>query len=387
MTRVELVKGEGVEVLYSARGEWSRLYAASDRNPFQSWNWTCAWFNAFGKHRSPALINVSDGDRLIGILPMYQETRRILGRKLTRFGLIGDGIGGADHLGPICSSENKACVTDAAINFLASETDRDFVEFQHIDANSGFADATSPEPSVFVRKTAASVCPQIDLQRGWDSVLGASKRSQNFKRRLKKLQAENGFEFRSIDSPNELMPAFERFLILHEQRWQTSGGSELSGHPKLIDFQRSVISSMANDGILRFDELWFDGECRGSIYGFDNGSTFYFYNTGYDVRFPQFSIGLVLLGLSIQNACQRGIATYDLLRGDEAYKSDWADRRIEQVDIRISTRRPILQLHDLLSNGGVLLKELGKAMTPSRILEPLAALRRSLGRRHQLSDQ
>lgn len=387
MIRVELVTGEGIEVLNSARDEWSRLYPASERNPFQSWNWTYAWFNAFGNRRSPALINVYDGNQLIGILPMFQEAQRILVSKLSRIALLSDRIGGADHLGPICREEDAASVVQAALEFLVSRTESDIIDFGHIDADAELANVVSPDDRFTARKTKVSVCPQIDLRCGWDSVLNSSKRSQNFKRRLKKLRAENGFEFRSIDSPNELSAAFERFLVLHEQRWQKSGGSELSGHPKLVDFQRSVVSTLANDGLLRFDELWFDGECRGSIYGFDNGSTFYFYNTGYDIRFPQFSIGLVLLGLSIQNACERGIATYDLLRGDETYKSDWANRRIEQVDLRLSRQRPMLQLHDLLSNGGVRLKELGKAMVPNGILEPIAGLRRSLGRRHQLSDQ
>ena len=90
---------------------------------------------------------------------------------------------------------------------------------------------------------------------------------------------------------------------------------------------------MAAAGVLRFDELWANGECVASIYGLDNGSTFYYFNAGYDPDWSSMSVGLVLTGLSIRAACDRGRSRYDFLRGEEAYKLDWATHTETLADV------------------------------------------------------
>ncbi|MGB5015460.1 MAG: GNAT family N-acetyltransferase, partial [Pyrinomonadaceae bacterium] len=154
-----------------------------------------------------------------------------------------------------------------------------------------------------------------------------------------------------------------------------------------ISFQRRVVAELSAAGMIRFDELWLGGECRGSIYGLDDGTTFYYYNSGYDLEFSNLSVGLVLLGLSVQNAVERGVTLYDFLRGDETYKSDWANRRVELINFRISRPTAPVLAGEVFGSGISKLKAAAKAAIPQTVAEPLANWRRSWSRNYQLSQR
>ncbi|MDQ3799953.1 MAG: GNAT family N-acetyltransferase, partial [Acidobacteriota bacterium] len=235
-----------------------------------------------------------------------------------------------------------------------------------------------------IEKTA--ICPQVDLAGGWEAVLKNSKRGSNFKRRLKQLEKMPGFEFRSVTSPEEAAEAFERFYRLHEKRWLKDGGSELSGHPRLVSFQRDLVAALAEAGLLRFDELWVEGECRSSVYGLDDGRAFYYYNSGYDLEWANYSVGLVLIGLSIKSAIGRGCTLYDFLRGDETYKFDWASHQAELVTLSLSRLTPSAIAHEGMSRAWLSLRNFSKSALPSGLAETLKNRRRAWKRNHELKS-
>ncbi|MEQ1922878.1 MAG: GNAT family N-acetyltransferase, partial [Pyrinomonadaceae bacterium] len=323
----------------------------------------------------------------IAILPMISEEKRRLGMRIRRLGFIGEGVGGADHLGMIARGEDISEALAEIYEHLAVDHSRDAVRFEYIDADSSLANKNEVLGFASRRKAVADICPQIDLGAGWDAVLQQSRRASNFKRRVKQIEKLSGYEFRSIIDPAEISAAFERFLVLHERRWAASGGSELSGHPRLIEFQRSLVPQLAAAELIRFDELWFEGTCRGSIYGLDDGRTFYYYNAGYDLESANLSVGLVLLGLSIQAAAKRGVMLYDFLRGDEAYKSDWANRRTELVDVSLHRNARLALADEGIGRAISAAKTFSAGLLPSQATEMLKAWRRAWRRNYQLSGR
>jgi CelD/BcsL family acetyltransferase involved in cellulose biosynthesis len=102
-----------------------------------------------------------------------------------------------------------------------------------------------------------------------------------------------------------------------------------------------VVNQVARVNLIRFDELWVEGKCRASIYGLDNGHTYYFFLSGYDLDWSSHSVGLVLLGLSLENASARGIKIYDFLRGAELYKFDWANDSQMTMGVRVTADRMV----------------------------------------------
>ena len=313
--------------------------------------------------------------------------------KFKRLRLMGDGPGGADHLDLIGKPEDKAETLTAIYSFIQSGRYCDEIRFENVIGNSTtvdlFRNFSSIKNSLFPRSSISvtSVCPQIDLSGGWDTLLQKCKRRNEFIRKLRKLERFPDFEYRSVISPDETGAAFERFLCLHNSGWQGRGGSDLTGHPRLVSFQRQLVREISRVGLVRFEELWVDGECRCSIYGLDDGNTFYNYNTGYDRDYSHLSVGLILLGLSIKNSIERCNTTYDFLRGDETYKSDWANRRSDISTVCLSRNTVPAIAYEQMGKARDGFRDYSKSALPAAITESLAAYRRTRKRNHLLSGR
>src|SRR5262245_3514046 len=90
----------GAKALSTLRSEWRELFAASDAAPFSSWEWITTWHTWFGKRQTPRLLCAREDERLVGLLPLGEEERRLSKSPLhvRRVGLLGEGPGAADYL-------------------------------------------------------------------------------------------------------------------------------------------------------------------------------------------------------------------------------------------------------------------------------------------------
>lgn len=301
-----------------------------------TWEYVSVWFHAFHGDSSLYILTAHRDGELTGILPLRAIKCRKFGISGLKLAFIGDDYAGADHLDMIVKEGDRAEVAAAFSRFLISEAKTiDGISLNNLTRDSPLRKhfvSAAGEVRWRTSERSGFICPQIDLERGWNAVLDGSRRATNFKRRLKQLERSGGLSYRSISAPGELSDAFERFLDLHKRRWGNDV-SAVSGHPALVSFHRQLVSEMANTGLLRFDELWVNGECVASVYGFDSAGTYYYYNAGYDPEWASSSVGLVLTGLSIKAACERGQRRFDFLRGEEAYKFDWANGSENLADI------------------------------------------------------
>ncbi len=371
--------------------EWREIHRASGSSPFLAWEWQSTWNRAFGDKSSVFIVRTYRDGRLVGILPLRSTKKKFLGARITRLGFVGDDVAGADYLDLIAAPADRAEVLKASLGFLRSSGSFDVLSLDNMASGSKVAallrelGKNGDLGGASFGETTTAVCPRVDISGGWPEVLKQSRRASNFKRRLKQLEKQSGFEFRSVIDPDGIEAAFERFLRLHQLRW-VDGGSELSGHPRLIAFHRELMEAMAGTGFLRFEELWVDGACRSSVYGLDDGRKFYYYNSGYDPNWAQYSVGLVLIGLSIKAAIERGNVIYDFLRGDEAYKFDWATTTEELVSITVV--RKSLAANALVRNERLIekLRDRSRTMLPTNVTEMLKSWRRKLKRNSRLAE-
>lgn len=350
MTNLIIEELRGAAALATLRAEWQQLFAAAPSAPFLSWEWLATWREWLGADREPWLLCARAEGKLVGLLPLAVETRRLWWRfgKLRRVSFLGEAFGGADYLDVLALPEWRAAVTTQLLTYLLARADFDLLELEAFAADSAnFAlvqEQVEQAAHFSFRATPHYTCPQVELKSDWATLLSASKRRDNFKQKLRRMRQRHAFEHRVITAPADIEAAFERYYRLHESRWASHGGSDATGHARLRAFQRAAVLRLAETGLLRFEELWLDGECRASNYGLDDGQCFYFYSAGYDQNFRQLSPGLVLTGLSIESAIQRGLQRFDFLRGDETYKFDWANATRQTLTLTIARRGWAAQL-------------------------------------------
>lgn len=380
MNRIRIEKSIGKNALKEIREDWTDLFAKTNCALFLSWEWISAWHEKLAPKRSIYLLKAYRNAELVGILPLGLQTKKVLGMRFSQLGFLGEEIGGADYLDLIASEENKAEIWREIFEFLRKEKDYDSINLETVAQNSAtvsILESLCESNSEFTLKTKlSSVCPQIELENGWEQILLESKRKDNFKRRLKKLEKMKGFEFRSVINKNEISEAFERFVFLHEKRWENNGGSEATGLPQLMKFHRLAVKELAEKQLVRFDEIWVEGACRASVYGLDDGKTFNYYNAGYDLDFAKHSVGLVLIGLSIKSAVERGNRLYDFLRGEENYKFDWSNLCINTINIQLSRPDFRVFLNSALNDFSSFMRMTAKTLLPDQMAEKLQTMRR-----------
>jgi len=164
--------------------------------------------------------------------------------------------------------------------------------------------------------------------------LGSSHR-YNFRRRLRQLEREFEIDWRPARDDEERREAIEVLFRLHRDRFSDRGGSDALHTEALLDFHRDFSATALRRGWLRLFVLRLDGRPAAALYGFRYGQSFLFYQAGFDRAFARHSVGLVAMGLAIRAAIEEGASEFDLLHGDETYKSLWArsERELERVEL------------------------------------------------------
>jgi CelD/BcsL family acetyltransferase involved in cellulose biosynthesis len=333
----------GVEALSSLAPEWQALFNATNAPPFLSWEWISAWHKWLGRGKHPRLFCAREGGLLVGLLALGEEERRLKGTpaRVRRISFLGDQLGGSDYLDVLALPGYEQECANVLFGHIAEHVEFDIMELDGLPCDSPSAPWLAwrfgSDANFKYRLEPRYVCPQVKLDRPWEELLRSSSRASYFSRNLRRLRRLPGFDQRVVTDPDQAVEAFERFLALHESSWASRGGSSATGRQSLKDFHRDVVVRLALAGRLRFEEIWIDGACRASLYGISGADTYCYYLSGYDPAWAKHSLGFALIGLSIAGAVERGVKFYDLLRGCEPYKFDWANETRATIAVQVAS--------------------------------------------------
>lgn len=323
------------------REEWNELLedSASDCL-FLTWEWLHTWWKHLRGSRKLHIITLRRGGRLIAVAPLAVRppaAKRLLPFRVVEF--LGTGQVGSDYLDVIVRREAEEEALAALGDRLGEE--KLMFELAQVRKDSSLVAALAARLGRHGWTSAAQrteVCPYIPLAgHSWDtylSGLGADHR-YNFRRRLKNLGKQFDVRFEPVASESRRREVLGTLVELHNRRWEERGGSTAFHTAGLLSFHEDLSRLAFERGWLRLFALRLNGNTAASLYGFRYGRTFYFYQSGFDSAYLKHSIGLVTMGLAIKSAIEEGAGEYDLLHGDEAYKSHWAGtaRDLERLEL------------------------------------------------------
>jgi CelD/BcsL family acetyltransferase involved in cellulose biosynthesis len=326
------------------RSAWDALLQSSEAaSPFLTWEWLHPWWTHLSGSSRLQLLKVNAGNRLIAIAP-FRATTGVA--RLPCLDLLGTGEAGADYLDVITRSGFEAEALDAIEQFAVAQ--RTALRLTHLASSAavaglvnrlqrrGWAQVTTP----------GGICPYISLaDHTWDSylgTLGASHRA-NVRRRLRALEQNFDVQFEQVIGDGARRDALERLTHYHRCRFDSRGTAfSTAAH---CAFHHEVTQRFLERGWLRMFVLRLNGATAAVMYGFFYNRTFYFYQHGFDDSYQQYSIGLVLMALSIRSALEEGAAEFDMLWGTEPYKFLWARQTRELLNIHIFPPHLGGQLH------------------------------------------
>jgi CelD/BcsL family acetyltransferase involved in cellulose biosynthesis len=309
------------------RGEWNQLVASSrSSNVFLTWEWLHTWWTHLHGDRRLAILVVRRGTDLVGIAPLASTRTGLLGAPKLEF--LGTGRVGSDYLDVIVRQGFEDEVIPSlglALVRKGLALDMKQVRITKSAASQLARELRRSGCSVWLTRT--HLCRVIDLRgRSFETYLGSlgSEHRYNFHRRLRQAEAQHSLRFECVSSEERRRVLLPVLFELHRLRWSARGGSDGLEGPGIRAFHEDLTALALERGWLRLFVLWFGDSPAAAVYGFRYGQVFSFYQSGFDPKYRKLSVGLLAMGLAIKSAIEEGALEFDLLHGDEAYKSHWA---------------------------------------------------------------
>jgi len=225
-------------------------------------------------------------------------------------------------------------LADALADFLSASDEWDRLLLTEIPASSvmlaNFRRSLAGEHGLEV----SSRSHYVDTSASWDDYLRGMAKSmrQNISRRIRNAFDELDCDFRIVETRDELEPAMEALVRLHQARWESKGEPGSFALPGVEEFLKEAMRVSLTEGRLRLWTLAVNGEIVAARLGFYDNEKVYGFQGGFDPAFNSYSLGTVLIGLCIKACCDdEAIHEYDFLGGEESYKRLWTRKRRESV--------------------------------------------------------
>ena len=314
--------------------QWKEVLARDpDRHIFATPEWNRVWWEEFGEGKDLFLLTMRRAGDIVGIVPLYRKHET--DRKLLRF--LG-GVELTDYLGPICAVEDRADVIEALVSWLG----RDEVEWDVFDAHNmpvpfGFgeflierADRHGYRFEVDQEETSAILL----LPESWDAYLESldPKERRELKRKNRRFIREVPDAAFRRTTEETLEADLRYFIEMHR------GAEGHKGHfmkPEIATFFERAARSLMPLGWLRLDFLEIAGRPVASTFSFELGGRFYLYNSAYEPDVSRLSPGVVLVSRLIEESIERGLTTFDFLRGQERYKYQLGAQAVPLNNVRL----------------------------------------------------
>jgi CelD/BcsL family acetyltransferase involved in cellulose biosynthesis len=367
------------------RSEWGTLLDESNAGPFNAWEWLYPWCRRIAPDRKPFVLQARDrSGALVGLMPLGFECQWVLGRPVRRLAFLGETHVGSDYLDVVARrglEEEVARVFAGALWELRDQWDvLDLTDLREDSPTVQVLRETFVRSRADLRMSTRYVCPYEPLPRGesFDAFLRRTSRRDNFLRRRKWLEKQEGYRIEKTEAPGALAGPLTDFFRLHAARWEEDGGSQGIRGRGVESCHRDATQLLAERGRLRLYTMKVGGRAVASVYGILHRDTFIYFQSGHDPAWRNRSVGLVLVGETFRDAIESGLTQYDFLRGTESYKSDWTTQQRRTVSMRVLSPGGggewLVRREETMRQ----VSEVARLLLPQEMVERIRRLRRRL---------
>jgi CelD/BcsL family acetyltransferase involved in cellulose biosynthesis len=316
---------DNVEALAPVLDRWRRL-AVARGNAFVTPEWYLAALESLHGDAAPAVavVRANDG-RIRGLLPLV-DCRSSSGSRLLSF----PGTRFADIFHPVAEQHEEIEVAAAVAPALARHVGaRCRLDLGRVAVEAGWLRELAhawPDRLTVVPQPEDAL-PYVALD-GLDWQAYLATRSGQFrsqvKRKRRSLERDHEVRLRRSETAEEAMNDLETLFELHDARWENRSGASSIAHAAPRALHRDFAAAAHERGWLRLYLLEVDGAAAAAWYGWHVGDRFSYYQAGFDPAWSRYSVGFLLLAETVREAIEEGAVEYDLLVGDEAFKSRFA---------------------------------------------------------------
>lgn len=297
---------------------------------FCSYDWCEIWWRHFGCGRRLEIHALREGERLLGVLPLFRETLWLSGLRLRTVRLVA-----CDHT---IDAAGLAVEPDIAASFVRTVLDRlaergpwDVLHLgplrSYVDVSEPIAQTCSEHPEVQAVLTGRQNdwLTVYDLPRTYEAYLQSLQGDErrDTQRRQRKLLEEHQAQLEAVRRPEQVRQAMDTLIQSHRDLWQGKGQQgQFIDWPGFEGFHRDLAERLVARGQLLLVTLTVDGKPFGAAYGYHFGPRSHSMIRGYrdDDPWRRYALGRLLHCHMVQEAIERGSAILDDGRGVFDYK-------------------------------------------------------------------
>lgn len=307
---------------------WNRVLANSlDNDVFSTWEWLWTWWKHFGKGRQLRVMVAEEDGEIIGIAPFTLSRYSFLRfGKLDRIEFMG--FPHADYNNFILLRRDIECLR-LFVDGLMDFSDWDLLDLRDIREETASVEILRMLVSgqkFKLKLITGTLCPYINLPNSAEAFMKGLSRNmrRNLRKRMRKLHENFRVKFKTQRDFGSVDEAMEVFFRLHQKRWQSKGEKGAFASEEFRNFHLDIARAFDERGWLDLQFLTVDDKPVAAAYTFDYNQKKYGYLAGFDPEFGRFGVGNFLKFHMVEECVRKGFREYDLTRGFEPYKADWA---------------------------------------------------------------
>lgn len=319
----------------SVEAVWRRFEKVADGFAFQTFDFLETWFEHIGSKADIELqIVVAWGSKAkpLMILPLGIELTGSM-RKLLWLG--GDLN---DYNGPLLAPNFLEHVAPGEFSKLWEDIQAvlpayDIAELMRQPA------MIDDQPNPFLEldtKLNASGAHMTSMGGDFDAYYDEkrnSKAKRHFRSRRKKLEEMGETVYVHPKSAKDIEASVEKLVELKSAALKAMGANDFLAKPGYADFYKALTLKSGSEGIAHVSHMEVAGDYVAGNWGLVHKGRFYYLLASYDgPKFGRFAPGVQALVETMKWAVGRGVDTFDFTIGDERYKHEWCETKIELHD-------------------------------------------------------
>jgi CelD/BcsL family acetyltransferase involved in cellulose biosynthesis len=317
---------------FALGGEWDGLLAGSRADTvFLLSGWLRAWHETLGRGADLVIPQVRRDGRLVAAaaFQLRDGTLEFAGK------------GPSDYSDVVVSSELEPAVASRLVSALLHAARRSAPGFRraslsHIQRGESLMPAVVFDPScgLFATEERCVPAPAMDMAAVEDALKKTSLRRQE-----RALERQGTLTNETVRDAQRILPQLDEFFEQHVRRWQPTQWPSLFRADDQRAFYRRFTERLDASGVLRFTALRLDGRLIAAHYGFHYAGRFTLYKPSYEPEFAKSSPGQVLLKHLFEVARDEKADEFDFTVGNETYKSRFATKRRDVIDVHLTDSR------------------------------------------------
>ena len=302
---------------------WNQLVANSIINACHStFEWLFTWWRHFGAGRRLHVVAAYEDGVPVGLAPLYIGNGTTESRDLH---FLGQGLSDyADFIVPVGRPDVVDVLVSALLESHALWNGLDLEEVPSTSPSRSCLDAAISGGSVAAAWETTVRCPYVPITGTWEAFYAAMGKGFRHEVRNKLNRCrDKGLHFIYVDRREADEAFVDEVVALSAERRSVDGHrSPFLNHPD-CEFLRDVLPLMGQRGMLRIGELRSRYALLAFMLGFQWQGVASTWNTQYDPRLTEYSLGRIVLVSYAEQVFRDGCRELDFMRGEELYKFQW----------------------------------------------------------------